>query len=217
MLDCTHSLSHLVILFIGKPIKYIKVSRPRGHWGPNCLEQLHLGPPPTHSLLIGPSNHLSSGLGLTHSLSHSVSVLVSSSDFQLDCGLVLLITWLSAGSWSCVRALSLDKLLLFLAWSIPSAGLWPLLNHVAALGSVCHVQTCETVPWVRALSSWVPIQKKEAGPCCVLQRQSWWRTLRTSCEVLQVGLLYNYNTANACQTSKMSCMELVGGKAFPFG
>lgn len=47
--------------------------------GPNCPEQLHLGPPPTHHPPIGPKRHLSSGLLPFLFLSCGAGMLVPSS------------------------------------------------------------------------------------------------------------------------------------------
>lgn len=164
-LECTRSPPRIVILFVGKCIKWINsVKAQRAPKGPNCLEQLHLGSPPTHPLPVGLGHHLSSGLGLALSLNHGAGVFVSSSASWLDCRPVLLVACLLAGPWTCVIALSLAHLLLLLAgawaWSILSAFLSLLVDHVAIPGSACHVQTCGRVLWVRALGSWVTLPKK---------------------------------------------------------
>lgn len=69
----------------------------------------------------------------------------------------------------------------------------------------CHIQTCRAVPLVRALSSWVTVPKKAETK------------LVTDPGDKQVGLLCNCNAASVCQASKLSCMKLVGGKAFLYG
>lgn len=143
-LECTHSPSPIVILFAGKPINWIKsVKAQKAPRGPICLEQLHLGPPPIHPLPIGSGHHLSSDLDPVLFLSHGVGVFVSSSVSWLDCRPVLLVACLLAGPQTHVTVLSLACLLLLLAgtwaWSILSAFLRLLVDHIENPGAACHV------------------------------------------------------------------------------